>query len=213
MTDQLDFQEIEKRVNQAVYQDGLLEVFLGAFLLILGVLFIVDSKLVAIGILLMFLFSWLLERVKKKYVYPRSGYVKLRPEKEADPKGIVLVALIAVVVLVGVMAIFVLVMGPDQGRQAFMRYIVPPATGLLMAIGPYWLAQTYGVRRGYVLAVLFILVGVLMPITGLASGYQAVGWECLVVGVVSLVTGAILFSSFIRRNPPAPIEEVPDASV
>ena len=213
MTDQLDFQEVEKRVNQAVYQDGLLEVFLGAFLLIIGVLFVADSKLVAFGVLLMFLFSWLLERIKKKYVYPRIGYVKLRPEKEADPKGIVLVALIAVVVQMGVLAIFVLVMGIDLGSEAFMQYVVPPAAGLLMAIGPYWLAQTYNVRRGYVLAVLFILIGVLMPITGLASGYQAVGWECLVVGVISFVTGFIMFSSFIRRNPPAPIEEAPDVSV
>jgi hypothetical protein len=213
MTNQLDFQEIEKRVNQAVYQDGLLEIFLGAFLLIIGVLFVADSKLVAFGILLMFLFSWLLERVKKKYVYPRSGYVKLKPEKDADPKGIVLVALIAVVISIGVGAIFVKVMGPDLGSEAFLRYFVPPAAGLLMAIGPYWLAQTYDVRRGYVLAVLFILIGVLMPVTGLASGYQAVGWECLVVGAISLVTGAILFSSFIRRNPSAPIEEATDASL
>ena len=67
--------------------------------------------------------------------------------------------------------------------------------------GPFWLGQTYGLVRGYVFAALLLIGGIAIPALGIATGYNAVGLECLVLGLLSLVSGAIMFGRFLRRYP------------
>jgi len=207
MSQNLDLKEIERRVHQSVFQDGLMEIMMGGFLLVVGASLVMDMKwgVLLISLLVIFLGNPLLERAKKRYVYPRIGYVKLRPEKEADPKGIVVAAIVFVVILLG-SGLFTLAIGKDRGWAFWFKYFLPGSTGFMLAIGPFWLGETYGVRRGYVLAVLFLLSGIVIPVLGIASGYEAVGLECLVVGVISLISGVIMFTRFLRNNPVVPEE-------
>jgi len=207
MSQNLDLKEIERRVHQSVFQDGLMEIMMGGFLLVVGASLAMDMKwgVLLISLLVIFLGNPLLERAKKRYVYPRIGYVKLRPEKEADPKGIVVAAIVFVVILLG-SGLFTLAIGKDRGWAFWFKYFLPGSTGFMLAIGPFWLGETYGVRRGYVFAVLFLLSGIAIPVLGIASGYEAVGLECLVVGVISLISGVIMFTRFLRKYP-LPTEE------
>jgi hypothetical protein len=208
MSQNLDLKEIERRVHQSVFQDGLMEIMMGGFLLVVGASLVMDMKwgVLLISLLVIFLGNPLLERAKKRYVYPRIGHVKLRPEKEADPKGIAVAAIVFVVILLGSMGLFTLAMGKDRGWAFWFRYFLPGSTGFMLAIGPFWLGETYGVRRGYVFAVLFLLSGIAIPVFGMASGYEAVGLECLLVGVVSLISGVIMFTRFLRKVPVVPEE-------
>jgi len=202
MSQNLDLKEIERRVHQSVFQDGLMEIMMGGFLLVVGALFAISMKLILLpSLLVIFVGNPLLERAKKRYIYPRIGYVKLRPEKEADPKGIAVAALVFVVILVGSIGIFSLTMGKDRGWAFWFKYFLPGSTGFMLAIGPFWLGETYGVRRGYVFAVLFLLSGIVFPVLGIASGYEAIGFECLLVGVISLISGVIMFTRFLRKYP------------
>ena len=125
--------------------------------------------------------------------------------------GVVLVT--NVVVTVGAMGVSMAVLGLETGGDFFLTYILPPAIGFMLAIGPYWLGQVYGLTRGYVWAALFVLGGIAMPVFGIASGYDAVGLLCTVVGLIVLVTGTIMFVQFIRNNPVqgVEIEEAPNA--
>ena len=75
--------------------------------------------------------------------------------------------------------------------------------GFMLAIGPYWLGQTYGLKRGYIWAVFFVLGGIAMPVFSIESGYQAVGLLCTVMGLLTLTSGAFMFLRFIRRYPVA----------
>jgi hypothetical protein len=143
------------------------------------------------------------ERIKQRYIYPRIGYVKLPQDPNTTGKGIAIAAVIMVVVLLGIMFLSMAILGQDPGLAFFLTTIVPPASGFMLAIGPYWLGQTYGLVRGYVWAVLFVLGGIAMPLFGIASGYQAVGLLCTVMGLVTLATGTIMFLRFIHRFPEA----------
>jgi len=212
MPQNLDLKEIERRVHQSVFQDGLMEIIMGGFLLVVGASLAMDMKwgVLLISLLVIFLGNRLLERAKKRYVYPRIGYVKLRPEKEADPKGIVVAAIVFVVILLG-SGLFTLAIGKDRGWAFWFKYFLPGSTGFMLAIGPFWLGETYGVRRGYVFAALFLLSGIVIPVLGIASGYEAVGFECLLVGVISLISGVIMFTRFLRKYP-LPTEAVPDGN-
>jgi MFS family permease len=211
MSQNLDLREIERRVHQSVFQDGLMEIMMGGFLLVVGALFAISMKwILLISLLVIFLGNPLLERAKKRYIYPRIGYVKLRPEKEADPKGIAVAAIVFVVILLG-SGLFSLAIGKDRGWAFWFKYFLPGSTGFMLAIGPFWLGETYGVRRGYVFAVLFLLSGIVIPVLGIAQGYEAVGFECLLVGVISLISGVIMFTRFLRKYP-LPTEAVPDGN-
>jgi hypothetical protein len=212
MSHNLDLKEIERRVHQSVFQDGLMEIMMGGFLLVFGASLAMDMKWIPliISLLVIFLGNPLLERAKKRYIYPRIGYVKLRPEKEADPKGIVVAAIVFVVILLG-SGLFTLAIGKDRGWAFWFKYFLPGSTGFMLAIGPFWLGETYGVRRGYVFAVLFLLSGIVIPVLGIAQGYEAVGFECLPVGVISLISGVIMFTRFLRKYP-LPTEVVPNGN-
>lgn len=207
MSQKIDLKEIERRVEQSVFQDGLMEIMMGGFLLVFGALLAAGPKLTLfISLLVIFFGNPVLERLKKRYIYPRIGYVKLRPEKEADPKGIAVAAIVFVVILLGSMGLFHLTMGEDRGLAFWFNYFFPGATGFMLAIGPFWLGETYGVKRGYVWAALFLLSGIAIPVLGIASGYKAVGLECLLVGMVSLISGVVMFTRFLRKYP-LPAEE------
>jgi hypothetical protein len=211
----IDLKEIERRANYAAFQDGLTEIFMGLFLFFYGGT--LATKTLPLGVVFIvvtvFFAKPLIERVKKRYIYPRAGYVKLPEDPHTTGKGIAIAAVIMVVVLLGAMGISMATLGQKPGVVFFLTYIVPPASGFMLAIGPYWLGQTYGLSRGYIWAVLFVLGGIAMPVFSIASGYEAVGLLCTIIGLIILVTGTILFVQFIRKNPAeqVEIEEAPNA--
>lgn len=207
MSIKLDLKEIERRANYAAFQDGLMEIFMGLFLVIFGGALMTNVKLGVPFIVLVIFFGWpLIERIKKRYIYPRSGYVKLPPNPDTTGRGIAIAVVVMVVFLLGAMGISMAVLGLESGGDFFLTYILPPACGFMLAIGPYWLGQTYGLIRGYIWAVLFVLGGVAMPVFGIASGYEAVGLLCSVVGLIILVTGITMFVQFIGNTPAEQIE-------
>ena len=205
MTTPIDLKEIEKRANYAAYQDGLMEIAMGLFLFFYGGALATDTLSVAIIFIIVTVFfgKRSFERIKQRYIYHRIGYVKLPEDPHATGKGIAIAAVIMVVALLGTMFLAMAILGQDPGLEFFLSYIVPPASGFMLAIGPYWLGQTYGLVRGYAWAVLFVLGGIAMPLFSIASGYQAVGLLCTVMGLVTLATGTIMFLRFIRRYPVA----------
>ena len=216
MTTLIDLKDIEKRANYAAYQDGLMEIFMGLFLFFYGGALATDTLSVGIIFIIVTVFfgKRALERIKQRYIYPRIGYVKLPEDPNTTGKGIAISAVVMVVTLLGAMFISMAILGQDAGLDFFLTYIVPPASGFMLAIGPYWLGQIYGLVRGYVWAALFVLGGIAMPVFSIASGYQAVGLLCTVMGLLTLTTGTIMFVRFIRKYSPEPldVEEVPNAS-
>jgi hypothetical protein len=216
MTTPIDLKEVEKRANYAAYQDGLMEIAMGLFLFFYGGALASDTLSVAIIFIILTVFfgKRLFERIKQRYIYPRIGYVKLPQDPKTTGKGIAIAAVIMVVVLLGVMFLSMAILGQDAGLAFFLTTIVPPASGIMLAIGPYWLGQTYGLVRGYVWAALFVLGGIAMPLFSIASGYQAVGLLCTVMGLLTLVSGTIMFVCFIRKYSPESfdLEEVLDGS-
>ena len=203
MSVNLDLKEIERRANHAAFQDGLMEILMGLFLFFYGGTLATNNLPLGFALILVavFLGKPIIERIKKQYIYPRTGYVKLPEDPHTTGKGIAISVVIMVVTLLGAMGISMAILGQEPGLDFFLTYIVPPASGFMLAIGPYWLGQTYGLVRGYVLAVLFVLGGIAMPVFSIASGYEAVGLLCTVVGLIALVTGTMMFVRFIRKHP------------
>ena len=203
MSVEIDLKEIERRANYATFQDGLMEIFMGLFLIFFGGAMATRGTIVPFVVFAILFANPILKRVKERYIYPRVGYVKLPQEDETEAKGIGIAAVIFVVFLLSSLGIIIWIMGIDAGKDFWMTYILPPFTGFMMAIGPYWLGQTYGLVRGYIFSALFLILGITIPLFGVASGYEAVGLICSIMGVITLTTGIILFTRFLRKHPAA----------
>ncbi len=202
MSIQLNLKEIERRANYAAYQDGLMEIALGIFLVVFGGALMTNiATAVPFIVLTVFFANPIIERIKKRYIYPRAGYVKLPPNPDSTARGIAIAAIIFVAVLLAAAGISMAVLGLEDGGNLFLTYILPPTAGIMLAIGPYWLGQTYGLVRGYFWSGLFLLGGIAIPVLGLASGYEAVGLLCTLVGLIILATGGFMFIQFIREHP------------
>jgi hypothetical protein len=192
--------EIEKRVNQSVYEDGVVEAFCGLFLLVFGTLFQVNASLAGFAVLAIFVFKPLMERVKQRWIYPRSGYMKpIEDPKELS--GIVIAGGLFVLLLIATLLIAIQLRGVEAGRTIFLDYLLPPIAGILMAIGPWWMAQEKHIGRGYLWAAMFVSLGFAMPLFQIRGGYAAVGLCCTVAGLAMLMAGIAVFISFVRRHP------------
>ena len=197
----IDIKEIERKATYAAFQDGLMEIFLGVFLFFFGGTLATNGTLAPFIVCAVVFANPAYKKVKEHYIIPRTGYVKLPQENDNEAKGIGIGTVIFIVFLLGSMGLTMWIMGKDAGLDFWMTYILPPSTGFMMAIGPFWLGQTYGLVRGYVLAGLFLLSGIAMPVFKIASGYEAVGLMCTIIGLITLIVGGIMFSRFLRKYP------------
>ena len=75
--EKIDLRQIERNVFRDYCQDGLADVVFGAYFLLLGLL--LPAGTVAPFVALFVVFSVpLLRGLKKRFTYPRTGYVELR---------------------------------------------------------------------------------------------------------------------------------------
>lgn len=208
MPQQGSLNEIERKVRTAAFQDGLMEIMIGVYMLVMGVILSTSASLIPISFLLVLFFIPLYERLKERVMYPRIGYVKLPSDTEADVKGILRTTFGSLALLVAAIPLFRLWLGADRGWDIWFQHVVPAVIGILLALGPLWMSQTYAVRRGTFFAALSVILGIAIPFLGDFSGYQAVGLECLLLGSLFLIVGSILFTRFLRILPG---EESPNA--
>ena len=192
---------LEKRVYQSVCRDGLLEMTVGTYMVLLGSIFIFQPKLVVFSVFFMFLLKPLVQKVKNTCIYPRTGYVKLKKEDEAVGKGIAITAVVFVLILAGSLIALILSLGTVPGRNIWFRWFLPILSSIMFAFGPLWVATTYGLKRAYVFAAFVPLCGIAVAVTGVTTGYTSIGIVCLASGIPALVSGMIMFNSFLRRYP------------
>jgi len=197
----IDIKEVERKATYAAFQDGLMEIFMGVFLFFFGGTLATNGTLAPFIVCAVVFANPAYKRIKERYIIPRTGFVKLPQEDNDEAKGIGIAAVIFIVFLLGSMGLTMWILGKDPGLDFWMTFILPPSTGFMMAIGPFWLGQTYGLVRGYILAGLFLLSGIAMPVFRIASGYEAVGLMCTIIGLITLIVGGVMFSRFLRKYP------------
>ena len=99
MEQEVDLKEIEQKAFMDSQQDGLMELVMGICLLLMSTR-LFSRVLIAMFPLAMILFAPVLNALRKRFTYPRIGYVKLVPDKPKDAiTGIVLITLIIVAVM------------------------------------------------------------------------------------------------------------------
>lgn len=191
---------VQLKAVRTTIRAGISEILLGFVLLVFGVLFYFATPLAAFGALFPVLLNPIAKYLNRRFVVPRIGYAKAVQQPRVA-RGILTVAVSAIVGLLCALGIFSLIKGFSRGYILWLDYFVPATGGVLMAIGPWVIARTYKLFRWYVLAALFAIGGVAVPLLDIAKGYEAISLESAILGALALIYGVILFLTFLATYP------------
>jgi len=206
LSDDIDLKEIERRALTAYHEDGLLDIFMGGFLLFIGLMAFIQLE--HLNILVSFLpglGALLYYEVKKLVTYPRIGYMKFTHERRARVarNSIIVIVVTGFVTLTG---LFTGMGAPESapwGVLLLNKYNLLFQGGVLAFIF-LTLGRIMGVSRLYRYSVLSLLVfpaGYLYLDSPYMVTLQNMGTQCAIIGVVMVGYGALHLRRFIVRYP------------
>jgi len=203
--EKIDLEQIERNVFRDYFQDGLVDMVFGTYSLFIGLGLAADSTPFIVFPIVFF--APLLRGLKKRFTYPRTGYVEFR---QGDPQALPwfvlgslvlgLVALVAVLIAVGVIA------QPDQ----WYRWM-PIFFGICLAGIFLGLALRVGLVRYYIVAGVALAGGPTFALLPLPGKLENLGLFFAAWGAVSLAWGIFAFARFLREYP-VPVEGVADVT-
>jgi hypothetical protein len=194
--------EVEKRTYMSYHQDGLLDIFVGVYVLLfaLGILlmtvtdfstwFVIPAIFPAIMIPI-----WI--SAKRRITMPRIGYVKFGAR---GANKLMAVFLGLVVAGFGVFTVFGLGASMDQGWAVTLRNLIIPNGMIIIGIGAAAIsslfAYTMGLKRLYAYGLLVLALFFTGHFTTIPFGYFL-----LAIGLVIIINGFVILMRFTRRYP------------
>lgn len=198
--------EVEQRVKRYWYSDGIAELASGGMFILLGIYFgtqgfldegSIVSIILQISLMLMmvggiFGVRWLVNTLKTRLTYPRTGYVEYRVnEKDARVRRYVIAGVAMIIAMASIMLV-------DYIRGLDTMALV---TGLLVGLIFIVLrGKSSGLKRFYVLGGLAIVLGVALSFSGLSQAYD-LGLFYGLLGVAILISGSLVLRRYLSEHP------------
>ena len=205
MTQNLNLKEIEKKAYRDSQQDGLMEVMMGLILMTFGGFFY--SPVFAFYILLIVFAGRIVESIRRRYTYPRIGFVKFHEENPKDAlTGVFLFEFAVIVIIFTLISIF----GDVKDYSQWVKWS-PLFFGMIL-VGPFAHAASRSGNIRYTgYAILSVILGVFFSLIEFGSGCTGLILYLVFIGAFLFLSGLVIFSLFLRKYP-LPAEGAPDAS-
>lgn len=204
--DKEDVKQVEKRVRRYWYEDGIAELSSGGLFIILGLYFSAQgffgetslvSIILQVSLVLLlaggiFGLRWLVNTLKERLTYPRTGYVEYRVNNRNDRKRRMMVVVLALIISMASIVLIDFIRGLDS-----MVLI----SGLL--VGVIFIAlrgKASGLKRFYLLGGFSILLGIGLAFVGLSQAYS-LGLFYGLLGIAIVISGGIVLRSYMNENP------------
>ena len=203
MSDKINLKKMEQNAYKLLNQDGLMELLMGTILFVMSSTFGGASSLASFLALYVIFIRQIVEGFKKRYTYPRIGYLKL-PEDDSKQIGIGIFTYMGVALL-GLLAFIYLIYGGVTGDLLYKW--LPLLIGLIFFGG---LQYHYG-KSGDKLALLYIAIavgaGLIFSLWDFPEKLIGVQFYTLFMSAVFIVIGALRFRKFRNDYPVQPIPE------
>ncbi len=201
-----EMKQVEQRVKRYWYADGIAELTSGGLFVLLGIYFgaqgflgegstasiILQISLILVMVGGIFGVRWLVNTLKARLTYPRTGYVEYRVnEKDAKVRRYV-VAGVAMIIAIASIVLVDYIRGLDS-----MALI----TGLL--VGVIFIAlrgRSSGLKRFYALGGLAIVLGVALSFSELSQAYN-LGLFYGLLGIAIMISGGLVLRRYLSENP------------
>jgi len=205
--DNNDMKQVEKRVRRYWYTDGIAELASGGMFLLLGLYFGVlgyfekgslISVILQVSMLLVFIggavgVRWLVNTLKSRLTYPRTGFVEYRVNDGDNKKRRrVIVASTMIITIVSIVLV------------DYIHWLdsIVFITGML--VGVIFIAlrgKSSGLWRFYLLGGLAIVMGIALAYSGLPQIFTLTLFYGL-LGIVILISGGLVLRRYLAENPP-----------
>ena len=195
-----NLREIETQAYRTLWEDGLLDIVVGAGVVGLGVSWITGFAIY--GAILPALLVPVWQASRKRIIEPRMGYVEFSRERQAqERRGLsVLVLLGALTLTLGVVA-FLRLRGNPSEQSDLLPVLIPALPAALLGVGGALVGLLFAIRRFLTYAML-LFVG-----AAVGAGLGAwPGWHFVVPGLVILSVGVTLLAQFLRKYPTPEVE-------
>jgi hypothetical protein len=196
MTKEINFKNVEQKTFRQSQQDGLMELIMGVCMLAISTR-LFSRLFIFMMVLGVFLFGPLLALMRRRFAYPRIGYVKLIPDK---PKSVVAgIALISLVVI-ALMAVAFFFFGDIRDFNLWMRWC--PFWGGTVLAGMFGsLASKSGAIRYYIFAGWSLLSGIVLSVIKFDAVETGVLLYFAVMAGLLIPFGLVQFAVFLHKYP------------
>jgi len=196
----VNLKDVEKRTYVAYHQDGIIDMFIGVYILVFTSGIIINNILeistwfVAPAILPAIMVPlWI--SLKKKVTIPRIGYVKFKTSNTSRVTGLFLGTLVS-----GVLVFFLFAFSSTQSWAQPIKEMIVSNSMLVIGIGAFAIASIFayvvGLKRLYAYGVLALTFFAVAQIIVFPFEYILV-----TMGVTTICYGVILLWKFTKKYP------------
>jgi hypothetical protein len=202
MSNDYDLKKIEQKIYRDSQQDGLQEILIGIGMLYLAGFISGKLSIAFLPMLVIFLKPGL-EALRRRFTYPRIGYVKL-PQNESRPiwRGIFLVVLFLFVIL----AIFLTIVGEMRIFESWLEWI-PAFLGIIYVGMFLGLTSKSKLARYYGYAIFSVISGFTFSILNFETYKLGIEYYFLSMAFILVITGSAFLSWFLHKIPLSPEDQ------
>jgi hypothetical protein len=200
MSEKINLKEMEQNAYKLLNQDGLMELLMGAILFVVSAAFGGTSAFSSFLALYVIFIRQIVEGFKKRYTYPRIGYLRL-PEDDSKKIAIGIFTYIGVVMLALLVFIYLLY-GGVTGDLLYKW--VPQLIGLIFFGG----LQYHYSKSGDKLVLLYIAIalgaGLVFSLLDFPEELIGAQFYTLFMSAVFMIAGVLRFRKFRNDYPVQP---------
>jgi len=201
MEHEIDLKQIEQKTFRDSQQDGLLELVMGICMVAISTR-LFSRVLVVMLALPVILFGPLLVAMRKRFTYPRIGYVKLIPDK---PKEVIRAISIVTLIVIAVMAVAFILFADVRDFNLWMRWI-PTWAGVVLAGMFSSFGSKSGCLRFYVFALWSLVGGFVLSVIRFEAVETGTLLYFALMGSLLIPWGLVTFIRFLREHSCEPKE-------
>jgi hypothetical protein len=198
MNEEQKLKSVERESFLELMQDGFTEILAGMIFLVFPAFFLEPGFLSIFVVFYVIFMPQVVERIRRKYTYPRIGYVKLR--EDTLPKltlGIIVAVLLIFITIIAVL--YVASIGVID--RIFIMKWMPAVFGFIMWGPSLYFKDKTGENKYYLPGALMSLTGVMTSLADFLSAeigtsIYMIGW-----GLAFTILGLVRFVLFIRKYP------------
>jgi hypothetical protein len=192
---EIDLTQVERDIFRDYLQDGLLDLVMGAYFLLIGLA--LAGGVIAAFLAAVIFVPFLHRALKRRFTYPRTGYVELREGDPGPAPRIILGSL-----LLGLIVLVVVLIAVDAiGDPAQWYRWMPIPWGIWLAGILLGLGVAVRLVRYYILAFIALVAGPFFSSLSLPGKLENLGLFLVAAGAALLVWGLVIFLRFLRQHP------------
>jgi len=189
-----DPRDVERKIFESFWDDGLIDIFAGVGLCLVGIAWILSVPVLGVLIPIVLVPVWLIAR--KRISIPIAGYVKFSRERSENVhRTSVILIITGYAVLVALGTLYVIVRSAGMRPDLLARLVIglPSLVVAVVVLLSRFLFDMPFRTLGY--AAMVLLVGIL----GIASGLDP-AYQFLAIGGGFVAVGSFLLKRFLLSN-------------